>query len=158
METGSGWRWRNQACLTQPGRSLVSSRSLRSGAHLGFSPGWLIVGRKATIADRSYISMRLSYKGGEGVAAQFGVINRLAWYICRSRLSGEPFWIKTMTSTGQIHLCLVKLIQDHIYGASPVCQAQGNVLYLRRRLNFTTDMETNTSQSSERNAMSGAFL
>lgn len=34
----------------------------------------------------------------------------------------------------------------------------GFVLELRAKLNFTTDMETNTSQSSERNAVLGVFM
>lgn len=37
-------------------------------------------------------------------------------------------------------------------------QAVGYVLELRKKLNVITDVETNTSQSSERNAMLGVLL
>ena len=127
-----------------------SSYSLRCRAHFGSFPWWLRVGLKTSTAARSCISMRWFYQGRD-ISWHLGRL-RLTWYVCL------PDHLMYSFESDNDFSRTNAFLPDWIYsglqlGASTMCQALSSALELRRKLNFTTDMETNTSQSSERNAM-----
>lgn len=112
METGSGWIW-SKPDLPNSSRLLInilSFHSLWSGAHLGSFPWWLRLRLKTSIAARSYISSRFLYQGS-------GPSHTLRWWTSWHKSVPKTTWFallnSAMTSIEQVHLSLIKFIQDH---------------------------------------------